>query len=61
MKLSKEVYAWLSYIGAVKEYEVEEKGNAIVVLNQESTQQFELGLKMPMILGHYYKKNVREN
>jgi len=33
----------------------------VILLNEESTQQFELGLKMAIILGDYCKKNIEMN
>jgi len=58
MELPLETFKWLQGINAVSEYEIKSQDTENVVLDKESTQQFELGFKMQAILGHLYKLKV---
>lgn len=50
MELPLDLLDWLAKLSIITEYEVSEYGKSIVVLNKASTQQFELGLKFPLLI-----------
>lgn len=58
MELPTKLFEWLCSIEAITENEVQSKDNASVILDNESTNQFELGLKMPMLLNYLHKLRV---
>ena len=50
MELSITLYDWLLSISGLTEYEVKEKTTESIILDQNSTQMFEAGLKFPLLL-----------
>lgn len=50
MELELNVYNWLVDAGVLTEYDVREKTEDVVVLDQDAVQLFEIGLKMPSLL-----------
>lgn len=58
MELPIKLYEWLCSVGALTEYEVQSKDDTKAILDNESTQQFELGLKMPILMDYLYKVRV---
>lgn len=50
MEITQNTFQWLCSIGALTEYDVTSQDDKIVTLENEATQQFELGLKFPLIL-----------
>jgi hypothetical protein len=50
MEIELSVYNWLVDASVLTEYEVKEKMEDRVVLDQNATQLFEIGLKIPLLL-----------
>lgn len=50
MELSKSLYNWLASISVLTEYEIKEKKDKSVVLEQDSTELFEMGSKLPLLI-----------
>ncbi len=58
MELPVDTYDWLRSLGAITEYDVKAKNADTVTLEAEATQQFELGLKMPAVIGQLCRLKV---
>jgi len=50
MEIELSVYDWLVNASVLTEYELKEKMKDRIVLDQNATQLFEIGLKMPPLL-----------
>ena len=59
MELAIDIYQWLSSIGVLTEYDVKDNEEDKVILEAETTQQFELGLKMAQIIGIFHELKVK--
>ncbi len=59
MELPVDLYNWLLNASVLTEYDVKEKTAEKVVLEQEATQLFEIGLKMPILLHRLQALKVR--
>jgi len=50
MELSKSLYNWLISVSALSEYEIKQKKQQTVILEQDSTELFEIGTKLPLLI-----------
>ena len=50
MELPLTLYNWLVDISVLTEYEVKDSTETKVILDQDATQLFEVGLKMPILI-----------
>ncbi len=59
MEVPIELYKWLVDSGAITEYDIKEKQAKKIVLEQEATQLFEIGLKLPPLLNRLQALKVQ--
>lgn len=50
MDISVELYTWLLSTSVITEYDVKEQLSDKITLEQDATQLFEIGLKIPILL-----------